>query len=831
MKKMKFKNYNTIKKSSFLFKVLLFAFNLTLFTLSIQAQITTVSAPPSSVNFGTSVTVLPNGNYVVTDPKWNNAATLTNAGAVHLFNGSTHTLINSVFGSNSNDSIGSGGITVLSNGNFLIISPNGYAARGAVTWASSITGVMGGSGAIYSGNSLVGGKFGDRVGSGGITTLSNGNYVVKSPLYDYITIVDAGAVTWGNGTIGLNGTINTSNSLIGRGTNDIVGSGGITTLSNGNYVVISPLSDDNFNADVGAVTWGSGTTGVSGVVSSSNSLIGSQTSDKVGSGGITTLSNGNYVVISPAFDNGSIADAGAVTWGNGTVGVKGTLDFGNSLLGGRPGDRVGSGGVTKLSNGNYVVVSPFWQLGPTQVGAVTWGNGSIVISGFISSGNSLVGSKNGDGVGNGGITELSNGNYVVISPAFDNGSIADAGAITLGNGTIGVSGVVNSCNSVLGNRPSKGTNFVFQYDSIYNYLIVGKWDENKVYIYYSTLQALGIHLDAVTQNITGSALTSFVNSNCRIIASILPTGTTTAVSGSVTAKVWVETTQPLSYVKRHFEITPATNATTATGKVTLYFTQAEFDDFNAINATKLPTSSSDAIGKANLLIEKRPGISSDGTGLPSTYVGTPVTLNPADADIVWNATISRWEVSFDVTGFSGFFVKTQAATLPLRWLSVNGYLNSNKEATINWEVQETAVAKYEIEKSSDGRIFTRIGFINSKGNGTNNYTFTESTQLYGVNYYRIKQIDIDGKHTFSSIIKLNTDNSSQISIYPNPAKDMVTINGAKIGSNLMLTDLSGKIFLKMVVAQNSFTIDIRKYASGIYLLKTNEGVIQKIFKD
>lgn len=292
--------------------------------------------------------------------------------------------------------------------------------------------------------------------------------------------------------------------MIGRGTSDIVGSEGVIALSNGNYLVISSLSDNGFIADAGAVTWGSGTTGVSGIVSSSNSLMGSQTSDKVGSGGITTLSYGNYVVISPLYDNGSFVDAGAVTLGNGTIGIKGTLNSGNSLLGGKNGDNVGSGGVTKLSNGNYVVLSPSWHNGgPPQVGAVTWGSGSIGISGFVGSGNSLIG-RGQDNIGSGGITELSNGNYVVKSPSFDNGAIADAGAVTLGNSTIGISGVVNSCNSVLGNILSSGANFIFHFDSIYNYLIVAKADENKVYIFNPSLQALGIHLDAVTQTIYGS---------------------------------------------------------------------------------------------------------------------------------------------------------------------------------------------------------------------------------------------------------------------------------------------------------------------------------------
>ena len=139
--------------------------------------------------------------------------------------------------------------------------------------------------------------------------------------------------------------------------------------------------------------------------------------------------------------------------------------------------------------------------------------------------------------------------------------------------------------------------------------------------------------------------------------------------------------------------------------ITLYFTQQEFDDFNAVNIVKLPTGSSDATGKANLLIEKIGGNSSS-NGLPGTYSGAISTINPTDANIVWVSTKNRWEVTFAVTGFSGFFVKTVSGTLPLKWLAVNGNLNTQKQTVINWKVQENNVAKYEVEKTIDNNIWT-----------------------------------------------------------------------------------------------------------------------------
>jgi hypothetical protein len=284
------------------------------------------------------------------------------------------------------------------------------------------------------------------VGVGGITALSNGNYVVES----YYWNGNRGAATWGNGSTGrtldgISGEVSALNSLVGTQPGDYVGVGGITALSNGNYVVESYY----WNGSRGAATWGNGSTGrtldgTSGGVSALNSLVGTQPGDYVG-GGITALSNGNYVVRSSSW-NGS---RGAATWGNGTIGISGEISAANSLVGTLANDRVGNSGITALSNGNYVVNSYIWN---GSRGAATWGNGTIGISGEISALNSLVGTQPGDLVGFerfGGITALSNGNYVVGS-SFWNGS---RGAATWGNGSTGRTldgtNAINPQNSIL----------------------------------------------------------------------------------------------------------------------------------------------------------------------------------------------------------------------------------------------------------------------------------------------------------------------------------------------------------------------------------------------
>ncbi len=93
--------------------------------------------------------------------------------------------------------------------------------------------------------------------------------------------------------------------------------------------------------------------------------------------------------------------------------------------------------------------------------------------------------------------------------------------------------------------------------------------------------------------------------------------------------------------------------------------------------------------------------------------------------------------------------------LPITLLSFNGELQ-NKNALLHWKITNEYNSKgFEVQKSLDGLTFTRIGFVNSNNlQGINNYNFTDPRLVDGWNYYRLEQVDLDGRFTYSSIIRL-----------------------------------------------------------------------------
>jgi hypothetical protein len=351
-----------------------------------------------------------------------------------------------------------------------------------------------------------------------------------------------------------------------------------------------------------------------------------------------------------------------------------------------------------------------------------------------------------------------------------------------------------------------------------------------------SIPSLAVSKSEFTGEISGDSTLTASSVSCAVLANLSPNGAD-PVSGELTAKVWVEDAQPLNFLKRHYEITPATNAETATARVTLYFTQQEFTDFNAINSLKLPVDAEDTENyKARLRIEKRAGTSSDSTGLPSTYTGSVATINPLDPavnwSILWNSEASRWEVSFNVTGFSGFFAKTTEAALPLNLVS----FTASKEMGSNllqWKTtSEVNTLNFEVQSSRDAKTFNKIGTVNANGSGNHQYNYKDVTTYYGNAYYRLKMNDHDGTFAYSKMVALANEGNRAV-VYPNPASTSITItvNPPLFQSTATLYDVTGRQLQSIRITTNQQEVNIKSLTSGIYILKFADGTAERFVKE
>ncbi|MCS3798633.1 choice-of-anchor Q domain-containing protein [Niastella sp. OAS944] len=342
---------------------------------------------------------------------------------------------------------------------------------------------------------------------------------------------------------------------------------------------------------------------------------------------------------------------------------------------------------------------------------------------------------------------------------------------------------------------------------------------------------LGVNNDAASTPISGITNCIASNTDCRLIATLQSTNDPyNPLNGNVNTKVWIESSQPSDYVKRHYEIYTVNNRRYAVGKATLYFTQAEFDDFNAVNTIKLPTGPGDALGKGNLVIYQYKGNSSDGTGQPNTFTpGDQSTINPANNAIIWNATKARWEVTFDFTGTNGFFVSSEIDVLPLTLLNFNGH-TYNGYNQLQWETaDEVNTSHFILERSTNGNTYASVATIPA---GNNVYSYKDYNSFNGKIYYRLKMVDKDGQFTYSTIVTLNNNGTGSVSIYPNPANDKVYLN---TGSELLqqsarLYDVSGQLLQTIQIRNTLQPIYVQHLKSGLYLLQFDNGTTVKFVK-
>jgi Repeat of unknown function (DUF5650) len=398
---------------------------------SVQATETTdIAGPAGSTNFGASVKVLSNGNFIVVDFVANTPA--YQGGAVYLYDGSTKQLISRLYGSSGSDRVGSGGINILPSGDFIVRSPSFQGTRGAVTFCYKASGC---NGAVSSTNSLVGYEAGNSLGAADPHILSTGNFVVGLTGY-----VIRGAVTFCSGTSPTVGVVSIENSLVGEKPTDGIGNPFITPLSSGGYAVESP----GWNEGVGAVTFCDGTTGCKGFVSSANSLVGQNPGNGVGhspvymDNSVKEVGHGNFIVISDSFDNNGLQDVGAVTWVSPASGLTGTVTLDNSLVGTVANGKIGQ--VIVLENGNYVVMGGKW---------ITFGDGATGVFGLASEANSIYGTEGNGDLNMASVTPLKNGNYVVNAPTYSF-SLTFRGAARLCSGTGGCIGRMTAANSLTG---------------------------------------------------------------------------------------------------------------------------------------------------------------------------------------------------------------------------------------------------------------------------------------------------------------------------------------------------------------------------------------------
>ena len=169
--------------------------------------------------------------------------------------------------------------------------------------------------------------------------------------------------------------------------------------------------------------------------------------------------------------------------------------------------------------------------------------------------------------------------------------------------------------------------------------------------------------------------------------------------------------------------------------------------------------------------------------------------------------------------------------LPLKLLSFTARKESNR-VLLNWQTtNEANVSHINVQRAID-KDFTTIGKINV---GISTYKFLDdklpiATDKLTLNY-RLEIVDKDGSKTYSEIEQVNIQLPTyNISAYPNPAKDIVTIE-SKGAKKLTITDCFGRVVHNADINRTSYIINLKPFAKGVYIISFDTGEKVKLVKD
>ncbi len=167
-----------------------------------------------------------------------------------------------------------------------------------------------------------------------------------------------------------------------------------------------------------------------------------------------------------------------------------------------------------------------------------------------------------------------------------------------------------------------------------------------------------------------------------------------------------------------------------------------------------------------------------------------------------------------------FIAMYKASALPVELTFFKGE-KKDKDVLLLWQTENSENnLGFEIERSSDGSDWEVIGFVPGEGDSQEiqDYTYLDKQPLVGrTNYYRLKQIDLDGAFEYSDVVVIRMEGNAQtFDVFPNPIVDELVILEGK--GHAIIYNLYGQPIKQFVINQDQHTILITDLEKGQYIL-------------
>ena len=186
--------------------------------------------------------------------------------------------------------------------------------------------------------------------------------------------------------------------------------------------------------------------------------------------------------------------------------------------------------------------------------------------------------------------------------------------------------------------------------------------------------------------------------------------------------------------------------------------------------------------------------------------------------------------SGSTTGTSTLKLSSSLGPLPIKLTTFDAKKATGNRVQLNWQTaQETGTDYFEVERSLDGKSFnTSIRRMTAAGNSTTplDYQTYDNAPAQGVNYYRLKMVDVSGKYAYSEVRTVNFDGAVRsYTLTPNPAKEFVMVKGMDAGASILIMSTTGQVISTTKATGTAETINLNMVPGTYYVQIVQDGSI------
>ncbi|MDI3320067.1 T9SS type A sorting domain-containing protein [Pinibacter soli] len=222
--------------------------------------------------------------------------------------------------------------------------------------------------------------------------------------------------------------------------------------------------------------------------------------------------------------------------------------------------------------------------------------------------------------------------------------------------------------------------------------------------------------------------------------------------------------------------------------------------------------------------------------LANNYLTNSIQIEPANTYIV---DYGKATASDHLPVFARFDLSTTPLPITLTQFTATP---KKQTVVLSWmTATEINNDHFVVERSVDGKSFSAIATVKGTGNSSRliNYQTIDQQPYNGKNYYRLRQVDIDGRSTLSSVVVVNFASNNFVNVYPNPVTSYIKIEGSDNGGkySARISSVDGRVMLytsgNLSQVNNTVNNRLSGFAPGVYILELNnckQNLTQKFMK-